>query len=324
MKNLDFDKQLLLKFLLKKTSSEEDDQIRTWLEEDKGRYNELDKLLRAASIMESDNDQLWVKSDKKRVLSRIKSRNMRRTILRVAAVFIGLLIVSSIFFIPGEQQELVQEQTIQVEKGKKEVITLADGTKVWLASDTKFVYPEQFSENKRIVKLEGQAYFEVVHNENKPFVVKTRNADVNVLGTTFNVKAYPKEQFASTVLIDGSVNVALKDNANGVVGERLLIPGQKCTFNKHSQEIEVKNVDLKHELAWRENRLSFRHETFMEIAQKIERHYNVRIIFETENISNKRLTGKFQKETLSEVLETFQEWTSFEFTINDSTVIIKD
>lgn len=323
MEDKNINQELLIKFLFRKTSEVEEIEIKDWLQADKTRYKTLEKFIRSKAFLESKQDVDWAKDDYLVIRQSIRKKQTRRLFLKIAAAFIGLMICSSLAFLIFKT-ESEEWKTIVVQKGNKSEIVLPDGTKVWLAADTKLHYPVHFSQTKREVRLEGQGYFDVEHDKERPFVVRTNFADIKVLGTKFNIKAYTNEYNTTTVLVDGLVNVALKDQDEKILDNQLLYPSQKCNYNHKNLKHNVHKVDLRHELAWRDNRLSFRNETFRDIANKIERHYNVEVVFNNRQLSKKRLTGEFKDESLSEVFETFQEWSSFSYTIQDNVVTIEE
>lgn len=322
MRKRKIDTYTLLKFIFHQTKPEEDRAVAEWLDEDKSRYSSLEKLIRTKSDISPDANKEWVKQDYLLIQSRINRPKSRRRFLHIAAAFLGLILAafSVYLFVDLNRTEW---KTMVVAKGERNDVLLPDGTKVWLAPDTKFHYPVKFASSIREVRLEGQGYFDVAHDQNCPFVVHTTFSDVEVLGTKFNVKAYPNEINTTTVLVEGKVNIGYLNREQKRIGEQLLYPSQKSNYNIMTQKFNVHKVELKHELAWRNHRLSFRNETFREIANKIERHYNMTVIFKDGQLTNKRFTGEFRDETVQEVLETFKEWTSFEYEIINKTIQLK-
>ncbi|MBS2209943.1 DUF4974 domain-containing protein [Carboxylicivirga mesophila] len=322
MEDNNINQELLIKFIFRKTNEAEEEKIKDWLNADISRYEILEKYMRSKALLLNQNDAEWKTKDYLDIRRKIQKKQTRRLFLKIAAAFIGLMLCGTLTFLlfntEGDKWEMVT-----VEKGTQQQIVLDDGTKVWLAPDTKLYYPHKFDSDKREVRLEGQGYFDVEHDKDWPFVVYTKYSDIKVLGTTFNVKAYPDDYYTTTVLVDGLVNLEFKDDESEILENQLLHPSQKCIYNHQTLIHDVHTVDLRHELAWRENRLSFRNETFGDIATKIERHYNVEVMFNNHQLSKKRLTGEFKDESLPQVLETLQEWSSFSFTIKDSVVIIE-
>lgn len=154
-------------------------------------------------------------------------------------------------------------------------ITLSDGTRVWLNADSKLKYPNYFSEDQRLVELEGEAYFEV-SKMNKPFVVKTLNQEVKVLGTSFNINAYQDANQVKTTLIEGKVNVF-----NTISKKSLqLLPGQQAQVSK--QGMTVTEPEIYDILAWKNGKISFENKSFDEVMNELARWYNLQIVYRGE------------------------------------------
>jgi ferric-dicitrate binding protein FerR (iron transport regulator) len=312
---------LLLRFILKQTTQQEEKEVLDWLNEDETRYQLLEKLLRANALHAKHQSSLQ-KSDLEAIPLRPQHKKTQHLFFRIAAIFTGLFIASfAIYFLVTSNTQ--EWETIATNRGQQKEITLADGTKIWLAPASELQYTKTYSGKNRLVKLDGQAYFSVTHDKAKPFQVQTLNSVIQVLGTKFNVNAYSNETETSTILVEGKVNVQLINNNGKKIADQLLFPSQKCTFNKTTEKKSVHKVDLAHELAWRDNRLSFKNETFFQIAKKIERHYDVNVVFQDGSLTEKRFTGEFDNETIEDVLETFQEWSSFEYTIENKVINLK-
>ena len=189
---------------------------------------------------------------------------------------------------------------IYVPKGKTFTLVLSDGTVVHLNADTKLTFPSNFHPGKdREVFLNGEAYFEVVENKDAPFKVQTNDLKITVLGTQFLVNTYNQDPFA--VLTEGSVALQIADQPSP---KTVIIPGQKATLK--SQKFEIKQVNTANYLSWIHGELVFENEPFLEIIKKIERRYNVQIINTYEAYNNVEFRGKFDNESIIDMLETFK------------------
>ncbi|WP_339786826.1 MAG: FecR family protein [Imperialibacter sp.] len=209
---------------------------------------------------------------------------------------------------------------IEVPRGKTFKVVLSDGTSVHLNSGTIFKFPINFIQGEeRKVFLTGEAYFEVAKDPEHPFLVNTSGMDVRVLGTHFNVSSY-EGSVAHAVLIEGSVAVQEKDGGNIVGTEKVIVPGQKASLV--SGNIEVKEVDVEDYVGWMRNVLIFNDEPFSEIVKKIERRYNVEIKNDYKELAPVRFNGKFDNETVIDLLETFRASAGFDYHISDNKVII--
>ncbi|CAD5279188.1 MULTISPECIES: FecR family protein [unclassified Imperialibacter] len=209
---------------------------------------------------------------------------------------------------------------IEVPRGKTFKVVLSDGTSVHLNSGTIFKFPVNFIQGEeRKVFLTGEAYFEVAKDPEHPFLVNTSGMDVRVLGTHFNVSSY-EGSVAHAVLIEGSVAVQEKDGGNIVGTEKVIVPGQKASLV--SGKFEVQEVDVEDYVGWMRNVLIFNDEPFSEIVKKIERRYNVEIKNEYKELAPVRFNGKFDDETVIDLLETFRASAGFDYHISDNKVII--
>lgn len=182
--------------------------------------------------------------------------------------------------------------------GTRHSVKLSDGTMVQLNSGSSLVFPAVFSGKKREVYLKGEGYFTVTENKNMPFIVKTDNINIKVLGTKFNVSAYENDNSASTVLVEGSVEVCTNNSSNK--NHRRIVPGQGCFYSINNSDFNVKDVDLEKYVSWTSGVLKFRGESFVSVLEKVKRFYNVDISINDEELANRSISGKL---VLSEKIE---------------------
>lgn len=202
--------------------------------------------------------------------------------------------------------------TISTSKGNQYQILLPDGTKVWLNAASSLKYPEVFTGNERKVILSGEAYFEVAKNKDMPFIVQTRNQDVQVLGTHFNINSYSDEQSIKTTLLEGAIKVT---NANF---SKILKPGeQSLVENNGLGNINViKNIDVDSEIAWKKGLFSFNNVALKTILIQLERWYDIKIDY--QSIPDKRYNGMVpRKSNLSEVLHMLELTGNISFKIEE-------
>ncbi|MFS4454934.1 FecR family protein [Maribacter sp. 2304DJ31-5] len=222
----------------------------------------------------------------------------------------------------GKNEEVVYNEIV-IPKGKRFRLTLSDGTLVYLNAETVLRYPENFIEGKeRKVFLHGEAYFDVTKDTAHPFVVNTDAMGVTVLGTEFNVNTYKKSE-PFTVLVEGSVNMYSKnsDEKGRVAGKTtLLSPGQKGSFVE--RRVEITEVDVSNYIDWREGKLAFDDMLFMDIVNKIERKYNVSIENKHTELNGYRFKGRFEDETIIDLMDVFKESVGFDYQIVDNKIII--
>lgn len=234
---------------------------------------------------------------------------------------------------------------ISINPGSRTRIQLPDGSQVWINSGSKLTYDNSFKGNIREVQLDGEAYFDVVKDATRPFIVHTSGIDIKVLGTAFNVKAYKSEPVIEATLIHGSIEV-INQNRPGAPGV-MLKPHEKLIYNKFpvadardqradviipaesdAYSITIKPLDKNiadtdiSETAWIYNKLTFEDERFEDLALKMERWYDLNIIFENEKLKDYRVSGSFVNETPEQAFNTLKFLLPFKFSIKNKEVKI--
>ncbi len=221
----------------------------------------------------------------------------------------------------SKKEELAYNELI-VPRGEVFKIILSDSTIVWLNADSKLRYPKFFLKNldTRKVILEGEAYFDVAHNTEQPFIVETNSIDVKVLGTQFNVSSYPNHEVISTTLVKGSVSINEKNKQENSI---LITPDQQASFNKNSNELSSKFVNTENYTAWIQKRIVFDKMPFAHILEKIERTYNVNIQNNNEELNKELFTGEFDVENIETIFKALSTSINFEYDITKNQIIIK-
>jgi transmembrane sensor len=351
--------ELVVKLLQGEASSEEKQEILDWAKENKANqklYVQLKDIWEASQGADNkrfDSQRAWIllrselfeKFDNSRHL---QQRKTYLNILKVAAVILISFGISWMIFSTKVEEKLTAaNNVIQVPLGSKTQITLPDGSKVWINSGSKLNYYSDYNDTCRIVHLEGEAYFDVVKNPLKPFIVKTGSLDIKAYGTSFNVKSYPDDNYIEAILVSGVVTVA-HEGTNREIAQ--LKPNQKTIYfkkeakiefedkiKKQEKKLDVENiitvnpkdqmllVETKSEnsTAWKDQKLFFSSETFDEIVIKLERWYGVKIHLMDEKIKNERFTGKFtHNEPLIQVLEVIKITTPIKYSVKLNDVYI--
>lgn len=198
---------------------------------------------------------------------------------------------------PTMMNSTTQWLSASATQGETLTLTLPDGSTVTLNSGSSLRYPSAFTTEKREVQLDGEAFFEVTSNPKKPFIVKTEILTTEVLGTSFNIEAFPSQNEARVTLVTGKVRV----QAGAQQCE--LHPSQQAVFHKTTQQIQVQTVATNDFTDWKEGILRFRESSLPTVVQKIEKHYGVQIRLEVENAERCYLSGTFVKEDLNVVLK---------------------
>lgn len=239
----------------------------------------------------------------------------------------------------------VAQNTVSTKRGSKSKIQLPDGTQVWLNADSKITYNENFQGKLREVQLSGEAFFDVVHDESRPFIIHTNVIDVKVLGTAFNVRSYADEKNTETSLIRGSVEITLRSNPDKKIilkpNDKLIVDNMEAKAEATSPDVQPGKMHSNHptlltlgkvkfkeseaaalETLWVKNTLAFDKESLEEIAMKIERWYDVKVIIPDDRLKKTEYSGVFQDEDLETVMEALRLSGNIHYDINKKEVTI--
>jgi ferric-dicitrate binding protein FerR (iron transport regulator) len=271
------------------------------------------------AIGNKENSHLLDKIHQRIALEESKAVVRRLTIyqnlLKVAAVLIlGLVISTLVIFRKQQPVSANVIETVTTPYGARTNFKLPDGSEVWLNSGTTISFPRQYGETRN-VELSGQAFFKVV-KDGKPFVVKTGFGRIEVMGTSFDAKAYANDNFETT-LVDGSVKVVDENNRIAT-----LKPGQQATVTP-AGEFSMLNVNTGNITSWREGKLIFVKTPFVEVAKDLERWYNIKIELQGERLKKIGYTGTIELETFGEVLELINVTTPIKYSFNKQSRILK-
>lgn len=271
-------------------------------------------------------------------------------VLKIAAMIIGVVGVSLAIYFYGQADlnkhqlsvqntEIAKDKIIQVNNGERKKLNLPDGTTVLLNAGSTLTISGDFTKGDRKVTLDGEGYFDVTHNKT-PFIVYTKNFNVKVLGTQFNIKSYSTDKFAEASLIEGAVELVLVNRKNDLLA---LKPGEKLTV-RNTQDVEQTNdistskgnsieeiklstntainENLTLETAWTTNRIEFRNESFSNIKSTLERWYDVEIDVQSDEVNSYEFTAIFTSETIVEALHALQKAKYFNYKVQDHNIII--
>ena len=270
----------------------------------------------------------------------------------VLLVIAGLFSIRTIYGNDIQGDEVASQiNEISTRPGSKSKVQLPDGSVVWLNAGSKLTYDKNFGIETREVTLTGEGFFDVTKNKEKPFIISTNSIRIKVLGTAFNVKAYPEDKQCETSLIRGSIEVTIRNRPNDKIilspSEKLVVENNiarvekdyrmkdKETGNIVRTEVPAINTlmsinKLKYnpvdstvaEIQWVNNKLMFRDEAFSELAVRMERWYDVQIDITDGKIAEERLNGIFESETIIQALEALKEFIPFQYEKNGSKIII--
>ena len=212
----------------------------------------------------------------------------------------------------GEFNKLV------VSYGKRARVTLCDGTKIWANAGTVLLYPTHFEDKKREIYVDGEIYIDVTPNPEKPFIIKTSDMGVKVLGTSFNVSAYKDESMIETTLVEGSVKLNVVSGGKRMT--QMLKPNEKAEYQKGAGKIKVFGVNTEYDTAWKNGEIIFRNHPMDKVLKTLERHY--RVVFEVKDneILKSIITARFKDEQLPQVLEYLKLASGIQYAIHKPTV----
>jgi ferric-dicitrate binding protein FerR (iron transport regulator) len=334
---------VILHYLQGVVSEEEMKELVAWINES-GENKE--SLFRVKQIYDLHRGGLYPRSDEieaswERLLAKMKQmettpagqpvagnhgRKRYLSLLKyasVAVVFICMTLVMEKLMwkkdSPAREAQLIE---LDVASGPRmSHLTLPDGSKVVLNASTKFRFPDQFDAHAREVFLDGEAFFEVVHQAEKPFIVHTSHQKISVLGTTFNVMDYSADDYAITTLVSGSVEV--QPSGAAPTASSRLKPDQQAFLNKTTSELIVENIKIDTARMWVNKIYHFRDEPLHRIARRLEKIYGVEIDITDNVLKEEKYTGVFRLELpVEEVLKIINYQNQFTCKVEEGRIVI--
>ncbi|WP_343744952.1 FecR domain-containing protein [Chitinophaga sp.] len=247
-----------------------------------------------------------------------------------AAVLLAAVSAGMWWLARKKQPAALALQQISAPMGSTIKALLPDGTQVWINAGSQISYDARFAGKSRDVAVAGEVFFDVASDDNKPFIVHSDNLAIQVLGTSFNIKAYGDDQKAEVAVISGKVQVMMRNSPEKKV---VLLPREKLVLSLDQHTLWQERDSIQHvnfrvqelasskdpglvmETAWCNQKLAFMNETFAEVARKMERQFNVNIVFEDETLQKEILSGVFEKEDINKALRLLQMTTGFHYRI---------
>lgn len=272
---------------------------------------------------EETNFAIEEEKDSSSVFRSSSVHSMTQRIARVAAIVLvaGLMGVLAYqnWYQPEPSQEPILRE-ISTDNGQRANLTLGDGTNVMLNAGSTVKFPDQFEGDIREVFLEGEAYFEVVSNPERPFVIHSRDSEIKVLGTSFSVRSYADEEQVRVVVEEGEVSLGSEDT--DLKESTILSANEMGRLNLEDNEIETSLVDdMELYLSWRDGYLKFREASMQKVAQELERRYAVDVVFEDESIKQKSLTAFLKSRSIRNVLDVVAMSLDIDYQLEDDEVI---
>lgn len=276
------DRHILIRYFQGECSEEEKERIRQWLESKEDNKKQfINERIRFDASLIVDESKISIRH------SLSKKKSLRTLFKTVAAILllIGSSYLFSLYQSTSRNSSLLH---INVPAGSRTSVTLPDGSLVWLNSNTTLSYPNLFLGKKRTVELDGEAYFEVVKDNKKAFIVKTGNRSIEVLGTTFNVEAYAKKTAFRVSLFTGKVKIYADEKKSDCV---YLNPGEAAELTGKVFQIKQANANSSR---WKDGLIILENNSFDEIMHLFEKYYDLEIIIRNHQVRNLGYQGKLR------------------------------
>lgn len=350
-----FDNSIIVRFLLEEASQEDIQLLEYWIslnEENKNYFNQIRNTWNAIEL-QRELDDSKIKSDYNHVLDQIDKKTspsftfhslFNNWVVKGAAIFLLGIACSWMLINKSISSQDNTFNVIETPRGSKATVLLPDGSTVLLNADSKLTYPQKFSNKKREVTLEGEAFFEIEKDEDRQFLVKTSDIIVKVFGTSFNVKSYPDENTTETTLVEGSISI-YKNSIDDLKGEAevKLEPNQRIVLYKEQEKsthtealpkkaenvpirkaklVLSKSVDTERFISWKDGHLKIESEPMNILAVTLERRYDVKVHFMDEEIKQFRFTGTFKNETIEQVMEAIKLASAVDYSIDERNIWI--
>jgi ferric-dicitrate binding protein FerR (iron transport regulator) len=313
------DDQLINKYLRGEASEEEVSALFEWIEaapENRKKFIRYKQIKALTSLDIADESLAWQDV----FATRFRKQKLGKLYVQVAkyaAIFLLVFVTGmSIqhFGWQSHSEKLVYQNvtTISAPPGQMTDVELPDGTKVVLNSGSSLTWNGNFSFRNRLVTLRGEAYFDVTKDQEHPFVVQTASLNFKVFGTSFNIEAYPEENIVNTTLVEGSLGVLNKTDKE----LRRLMPGENAHFDTKTSNLTIFKVNTALYTTWKEGLITFRNEKLKDIAKKIERWYNVKVVIKNPKLGEEAYFGTIMKnKPIDQILEVLKLTSSLKYKI---------
>lgn len=316
--NIEF---VLMEYFAGKLSQAQQQEVEIWLNQSQGNRQiakDIQYICSATDVM-ADMKQINSYSALTQVKKKISKQSGTSLVgwfLRIAAILIFPLMVSTLYFIL--KQEPVNYIEVRTNPGMVTVINLPDKSKVWLNSGSYLKYPQQFAGNSRDVELNGEAYFSIHKDKSKKFIVNTPfHLKAEVLGTEFNMNAYKANNNVTTTLVSGSVKLSFHNKRNEE--ESIIMkPDEEVEYNEKTKGIKTSKPFIPTQTAWKDGMVIFRNTPFEDALKIVSKRFNVEFIVKNEALYNSSFTGTFDGQHLNLILEHFRLSSNIQYRSVDS------
>jgi len=313
---------IIQKYIQGKTSEEENKQLYQWVQQSPENKR---RLFAEKDIWETyafhanpkKYDEAYELEQLKKLIEpkRAQKSHYFTRIIQIAAMLLiafGLGWASRfITFTNNQPAAVFTMQEIFVPKGQVNQVFLADGTRIWINSETRLITPSVFAPKERIVKLSGEAFFEVAKDKNRPFKVEINGQMIEVLGTSFNVRAYNNSTEIETTLESGQIRLHIGEQTT------LLNPGEQSVLNRNNNQLIVRKVDTATFSSWKNGRYEFQNKNLVEVFKVVERWYDVEITADETYFKGMHFSGVIKRnKDAKHFLELLNHTIPIKYTIN--------
>jgi len=342
------DWSLLAKFLSGECSNEEIIEVENWLEvepENERIFLSMQNVCKTPeeAFEPSDVKALWKELTEKagiyaeeieseiQIHPQVKYKEeffdlllqvINKPVLRYSALIILIMMIPFLYYLiftSGKINDFSDWKLVTVDKGEQSKLTLSDGTKLVLDAGTRLRYPEDFGIESRKINLEGEAYFEVVHDPEKPFFIYAGNAVVKVLGTKFNVRAWEKSDKVEVAVAEGKVSLSSGTEPDKSI---ILEIGYTGSLSSTGEISEARRIDVEQSLSWMKGEIAFYDTPLSEILSQVERWYDIQFVLRDSTMVSERASVFIHKNSFNEMLELITAITDTDYKVQGNLIIL--
>jgi len=305
----------IVQFLQNQLGEAEKLEVLNWIESTSENQKTFNELKNAWILGDTFGYERGAKQDDtKYIVKHHLHTTMMILIFKYAAIGLMLISIGALLYSQGHKLSQLSHQINEyvVPNGQTANIILCDGTTVYLNSGSVLKYSGSYAIKERELFLEGEAFFDVVSNKNKPFIVRTAQFDVRATGTSFNIQAYPNSDISDVTLVSGTLTVETIKDLYPIV----LSSGENASLNRNTNEIKLSKVEQNQYISWKEGIVTFRNARLEDIAMMLERTYNVKILFSNEKTRNLRYNGTMLRyKPIDQILNIIELTSDIKFNI---------
>lgn len=338
-KDCNMNKKLLIKYLEGKTDLSEDKIVHDWVS--KSSYNRkyfvsLKDMYIFDSLPNTIANQRQLKNLKK-IKKSVRTLSIRRFVVYAAVILLFLSACFNLYLYTQTSKGLNitnkdllsnsytgKTTSLYTNRGVRAELMLPDGSTVFLNSDSKISYPQNFEGKSRDVSLDGEAYFKVKTDSSHPMIIKVRDIAIKVTGTEFNVRAYSKDKAIKTTLIKGKVSILSKADKSGEIKEDILLPKQSLSYDntKNTKVLTYSNENINLDTEWLSGRITFDKTPLDKVITELERLHGYTIKVSDNRILREVFTASFQNESIIDILEILKTCSLITYSVHDKQILL--